>query len=223
MKTIRAWFGAVLAAAAMAGCGGGGYSGNSPMPMQNLQSANAPSQPMTLASTTLSTTYGGSNYSLTVSDAPGAMTMFNGQMAATDVLTLGLSQNGTAVSTETTTDYYLTSPYSPLGFSGTSNGVAWTATVTTFTPLPATLTVGSSGTLIAATYKDATGNVIGSLTETYTVTADSPTAVFLNVSGVGTLNGTTATDMLTYSVTSTGVIALVEAQVTVNGVTLTFK
>jgi hypothetical protein len=171
----------------------------------------------------LSTTYGGNNYSVTVSDTPGAMMMFNGQMANTSVSTLTLSKNGTVVSTDTTTAYYLTNPYSPLGFSGTTNGVAWTASITSFTPFPASLTVGSSGTLLAATYKDGMGNIIGSLTETYTVTADSPTAVFVNIMGSGTLNGTTVTDTLTYSVTSTGAIALVQVQITVNGVTLTFK
>ena len=223
MKTITACFIVAFTAGAIAGCGGGSYSGSSPMPMQNLQSATAPSQPMNVTSTTLSTTYGGNNYSVTVSNTPGGMMMFNGQMADTSVLTLTLTKNGTVVSTDNTTAYYLTNPYSPLGLSGTTNGVAWTAIITSFTPFPATLAVGSSGTLLAATYRDSMGNAIGSLTETYTVTADSPTAVFVNINGSGTLNGTPATDTLIYSVTSTGTIALVQLQITVNGVTLTFK
>jgi len=102
--------------------------------MQNLQSATAPSQPMNVTSTTLSTTYGGNNYSVTVSNTPGGMMMFNGQMADTSVLTLTLTKNGTVVSTDNTTAYYLTNPYSPLGLSGTTNGVAWTAIITSFMP-----------------------------------------------------------------------------------------
>ena len=46
------------------------------------------------------------------------------------------------------------------------------------------------------------GNTIGSLTKTYTVTADSPTAVFLNIDAAGSINGVQETETLTYSVAS---------------------
>jgi hypothetical protein len=55
------------------------------------------------------------------------------------------------------------------------------------------------------------------------VTANSPTTLFLNVDAAGTINGVQESETLTYSVTSDGTgTALVKAQITVNGTTLTF-
>jgi hypothetical protein len=216
----------VVASASMTGgCGGGGsdYSSSNPQPTQNLQSATPPAQPWTIPSTTLTATdSSGNTYSLTVSNSPGGSMTFNGQVADTSVLALSLSENGVAVSTDDTTAYYLTDPYSPLGLSGTTNGVAWTAVVTSYTPFPTTLTVGSSGSLMSANYEDSMGNVIGGLTETYTVTADTPSDLLLNIDASGSVNGTSVTETLTYSITSTGVLSLAQAQITVNGVTLAF-
>jgi hypothetical protein len=208
----------LLAAIVTAGCGGGGGSSN-PTPQQNLQS-----EPMSVASTTLTATDGsGNTYTVTYSSAPGAMAMFNGQNASTSTIGLTISENGAVLATEDSTAYYLTSPYSPLGLSGTTGGVAWTAVIDSYTPLPSTLTVGGSGALSSATYYDGMMNNIGSLTETYTVTANSPTAIFLNIDGAGTINGVQETETLTYSVASDGTVqALVQAVVTVNGTTLTF-
>jgi hypothetical protein len=65
---------------------------------------------------------------------------------------------------------------------------------------------------------------LGSVTETYTVTADSPTAVFLNINAVGTVNGVQESETLTYSIGSDGTVqALVQAQITLNGTTVTFN
>ncbi len=67
------------------------------------------------------------------------------------------------------------------------------------------------------------GNDIGSLTETYTVTADGANALFLNINAAGSINGVQETETLTYSVASDGTVqALVQVQITVNGTTLTF-
>jgi hypothetical protein len=152
------------------------------------------------------------------------MAMFNGQNASTSAIALTISENGAVVATEDSTAYYLVSPYSPLGLSGTTNGTAWTATITSYTPLPSMLTVGASGPLDSVTYTDGMGNNIGSLTETYTVTADSPNALFLNVDAAGSVNGVQETETLTYSVASDGTLqALVQAQITINGTTLTFQ
>ena len=223
---LRKWLTVHLSVASVlliTGCGGGG-GGNTPPPVQNLQSARAPSQPWNTSSTTLTATdSGGNTYSLTYSSAPGGMATFNGQTANTSVISLTISKNGTLLATENSTAYYLANPYTPLGLSGTTSGVAWTAIITGYTPLPSMLTVGASGQLFTATYKDGMGNVIGSLTETYTVTADSPTALFLNIDGAGSINGVQETETLTYSVASDGtVLTFVQAQVTVNGTTLTF-
>ena len=214
---------AVAVPVLLAACGGGGGGSSNPQTMQNLQSVSAPSEPWNISSTTLAATdNSGNSYSLTISSSLGGMAMFNGQMASTSVLALTLSKNGTVVSTENTTAYYLTNPYSPLGLSGTTNGVAYTEVVTSFTPFPATLTVGSSGPVSSGNYEDSLGNIIGSLTETYTVTADSPSALFVNINASGTLNGTAITETLTYSITNTGQMAIAEVQITVNGTTLTF-
>jgi len=215
----------VLSSGCGGGGGGGGGGGNSPPPQQNLKSATAPSQPLSIASTTLTgTDSSGNSWSVTYSESPGAAGMFNGQNASTSAIALTVSKNGVVASTEDSTAYYLTSPYTPLGISGTTNGVAWTAVITSYTPLPSTLTVGGSGPIASATYYDASNNVIGSLTETYTVTASSPTALFLNIDGAGSINGVQETETLTYSIGSGGtLLGLTEVQVTVNGTTITFK
>ena len=215
----------LMTVVAIAGCGGGGGGGSSGNPVsQNLESAQTPSQPMATPSTTLmATDSSGNTYSIAYSSTPGGMAMFNGQNASTSAIALTVSENGVVLATEDSTAYFLTGPYSPLGLSGTTSGVAWTAVVTAYTPPPAMLTVGASGPLASFTYKDAMGNTIGSLTETYTVTADSATAVFLNIDAAGTINGLQETETLTYSVAANGtVVGLVQAQITVNGTTLTF-
>jgi hypothetical protein len=152
------------------------------------------------------------------------MATFNGQSASASMIALTVSENGAVVATEDSTAYYLTNPYSPLGLSGTTSGVAWTAVINGGSSLVSTmLTVGDSGTLYSFTYMDGMGNTIGSLTENYTVTADSPTALFLNIDAAGSINGVQETETLTYAVASDGTVqALVQAQITVNRTTLTF-
>jgi len=220
---LRAAHLSLITALAIGGCGGGG-GGSNPAPQQNLQAARTPSQPMTIASTTLSATDGsGNSYTITYSSTPGGMAMFNGQNANTSMIALTVAKNGTVVATEDSTAYYLANPYSPLGLSGTTSGVAWTAVITGSSLVPTMLTVGTSGSLYTFVYRDGMGNTIGSLTETYTVTADSPTALFLNIDAAGTINGVQETETLTYAVASDGMVqGLVQAQITFNGTTLTF-
>lgn len=179
---------------------------------------------MDTTSTTLTATDGsGNTWTVTYSSTTGGMAMFNGQNANTSAIGLTISENGTVVATEDSTAYYLVSPYSPLGLSGTTSGTAWSAIITSYTPLPSTLTVGSSGPLSSATYYDGMMNIIGSLTETYTVTANSPMSLFLNIDAAGSINGVQETETLTYSVASDGTVqGLVQAQITINGTTLTF-
>ena len=130
----------VMSLLVLAGCGGGGGGSNSPMPQQNLQSARAPSQPMEIASTTLTATdSSGNTWTATYSSTAGGMAMFNGQNATTSAITLTVAENGAVVATEDSTAYYLTNPYSPLGLSGTTSGVAWTAVINSYTPLPSML------------------------------------------------------------------------------------
>jgi len=214
----------VLVTAAVTSCGGGGGSSGT-APAQNLHAANSPAQPMEIASTTLTATdTSGNTWTVTYSAAAGGMAMFNGQNANTTVIGLTVSENGTVIATEDSTAYYLSNPYSPLGLVGTTNGTAFMFLITSFTPLPSTLTVGDSGPLFSGTYYDGTGmNVTGSLTETYTVTADSPTAVFLNINGTGSNNGSQISETEVFSVTNSGAVTLVEVKLAVNGETLDFK
>ena len=214
----------LITAVVLAGCGGGG-SGSNPVPQQNLQSARMPAQPMDIPSTMLSATDSSGNvYTVSYSVTSGGMAMFGGQNASTSMIALSVSENGTVVATEDSTAYYLTNPYSPLGLSGMSNGAAWTASITGSSLVPTMLNVGDSGTLYSFTYMDGMGTTIGSLTETYTVTADSPTAVFFNVMAAGSINGVQETETLTYAVAKDGTVeGLVRAQLTVNGTTLTFS
>jgi hypothetical protein len=148
---------------------------------------------------------------------------FNGQSASTSIVAVTISENGAVLSTTDTTAYYLTDPYSPLGLSGTTNGVTYTALITSFTPFPDTLNVGDSGAILSANYENSMGTVIGGLTETYTVAAESPSSVELNIDSAGTINGSTVTETDTYSLASDGTPTIESVTLTVNGTTLTFQ
>jgi hypothetical protein len=229
---------------ACSGGGGGGGSGSSansgdnssgsgsgnPQPTENLASISTPPQPWTIPATTLSASdSSGNTYSLSISNVnPGGTVTYQGQVADTVVLGLGLSENGAVLQTESTTLFYATNPFDPLGLSGSlelpGSTVPYTAAITSFTPFPATLTVGSSGPVLTATYKDTSGTVIGTLTETYTVTADSPSALFVNIDTSGTLNGSAIGQTISYSLSDTGsgTPTLTDVQLAINGATLTF-
>jgi hypothetical protein len=209
---------------ALVGCGGGS-SGNTPAPVQKLQSAPAPQQPFNIASTTLTATdASGNTYTAIFSQTPNSGTvMFNGQTAYSSALSITILKNGTTLATEASTDYYLENPFSPLGISGSTNGTSWYFLFNSTTPYPTTLTVGDSGPVGSGTYYDAATNAsIGSLTETYSVTANDPTTVLLNVYASGMLNGNQESETITYTVDASGNIALRSVQVTVNGQMLTF-
>jgi hypothetical protein len=222
-RKLPATYPSLITVLAITGCGGGA-GGSNPAPQQNLQSARTPSQPMTIPPTMLSATDGSGNaYTIDYSSTPGGMAVFNGQNASTSMIALTVSENGAVIATEDSTAYYLTNPYSPLGLSGTTSGAAWTAITTGSSLVPTMLTVGDSGSLYTFTYMDGMGNTIGSLTETYTVAADSPDALFLNIDAAGSINGVQETETLTYAVASDGTVqGLVQARITFNGTTLTF-
>lgn len=209
----------------LSACGGGGSSSNSPPPPPSLKSAQTPQQPYTIQSTTLTATdASGNTYTAIFSQTPNNGTvMFNGQTAYNSALSITILQNGATLATEASTDYYLENPFSPLGISGSTNGTSWYFLFNSTTPYPTMLTVGNSGPVGSGTYYDAATNAsIGSLTETYSVTANNPTTVLLNVYASGTLNGNQESETITYTVDASGNIALSSIQVTVNGQTLTF-
>jgi len=209
----------------LSACGGGGSSSNSPPPPPSLKSAQAPQQPYTIQSTTLTATdASGNTYTAIFSQTPNSGTvMFNGQTAYSSALSITILQNGATLATEASTDYYLENPFSPLGISGSTNGTSWYFLFNSSTPYPTTLTVGDSGPIGSGTYYDATTNAsIGSLTETYAVTENDASTVLLNVYASGMLNGNQESETITYTVDASGNIALSSVQITVGGQTLTF-
>jgi len=211
----------------LAACGGGGgSSSDTPPAQQNLQSIAVPAQPWTFPTTTLTATdSSGNTYTVDASNVAGGSMTFNGQVADTAVETITISENGVVLSTSATTAYYLMNPYAPLGLTGSANGTDYTFVVTSFSPYPTMFTVGSTGPVLSGNYEDSTGNVIGSLTETYTVTADSDSALFVNIIGAGTLNGNAVSETVTYALADvgSGIPTLTEVVLTVNGTTLTFQ
>jgi hypothetical protein len=216
----------LLLTALAAGCGGGGYGGGSGMPqVQSLQSASTPAQPYTVAAKMLTASANGVTYTATYSETPnGGTAMFNGQVAHSSTITITVQANGAQVVSQTSTAYYLENPYMPLGLTETTNGTTYEFLFTSISPLPTTLTVGDSGLLGSGNYTVQGSQVsVGSLTETYAVTARDATTVMLSVTANGTLNGTAVSDTVNYSVDAMGNLALVSVVVTVPGLgTLTF-
>jgi hypothetical protein len=209
------------------GSSGSSSGSGSPQPSENLASISTPAEPWTIPATTLTATDNdGNTYDLSVSNVvPSGTVTYNGQTADKVVLGLGLSENGGVVQTVDTTVFYATNPFDPLGLAGSVDGVPYTADVTSFTPFPATLTVGSSGPVLSATYKDPGGDVIGTVTETYTVTADSPTALYVSIDTSGSFNGSPLSDTITYALSDSGsrTPTLANVQLSYNGTTLTFQ
>ncbi len=175
---------------------------------------------------------GGNTWTATYSNTAGGTTTFDGQVADETSSVFTVSMNATVIDSESMTEYALMNPYSPLGlveYFDSLPGRLSTGSITSYDPLPSTLTVGESGSL-------STGN-LGSccpFTETYSVTLDSPTALFLNIQsdfpdfgldhGEASLTGLySGTSTITYSITGSGVATLVKIQVTINGTTLTFQ
>jgi len=149
---------------------------------------------------------------------------FGGQPAASSsTISIAISENGMTVTPETTTIFYLPNPYTPLGIQGTLSGTPYQVTFSSITPLPATLTVGESGQLASGSYRlELSGTNIrtGTFTETYAVTADTASTVKLTLTSM--LNNISGPLTTTFTVSATGQIKLVSADVTINETTYTF-
>jgi hypothetical protein len=175
----------------------------------------------------------GNSYTLQVSSVPNAgTTTFNGATPAySSVDSVTLEENGVVIANTVSTDYFRVDPYVPLGrvsSTGSPYGV-----VTSSSPLPSTLDVGSSGDLDSLTYyHDSTMSAVdGSEGVTYSVESDNSTTLLLcedsSVTNV-TVQGT-ADDLVDdsesdcYTVDASGNAELVSVTLTVNGVTLTFE
>jgi hypothetical protein len=167
----------------------------------------------------------GNTYSLTYSVTTNSVTnMFDGQMAQSSVISVTLAENGTTLPTQTTTAWYLTNPYMPLGLSGTANGTAFDLIFNSIDPLPATLMVGQSGPLASGTfYAPGTNVALGTLTMTYAVEANTASTLLLKISSSATLSGYPLPEVIAYAVDASGHTSLSSIQITLNGLPLTFQ
>jgi hypothetical protein len=173
------------------------------------------------------------NYTLQIDQvANSGTTTFNGSSPAySATATVSLSQNGTQIATSVDTSYFLLNPVVPLG-KVSSTGSPY-ALVTSSTPLPMTLTVGTSGSFDNVTYyHDATRAVIDAYeVATYTVTANNATSILYCIQSViskTTAQGSTdgladATEIDCYTITAAGMATLVSVSASVGSSTLKFQ
>lgn len=174
----------------------------------------------------LSASSGGNKYTLQVSVVPGAGGSFNGQSALSNTLSLNISENGTLISNDISTDYFIISPYTPLGAFDQSNGQM--IVFANQTALPDLATVGESGPLDTfTTYSKDTGSgttVYATGTETWTLDADTSTSALGCVDLTENLSaGGTVTDSTCYQLDERGNVLSMQITITENGVTLNFQ
>lgn len=181
----------------------------------------------------LSTTYGGNSYTVQIYSSPNSgTTTFNGHAPAYSTSdTVNLYQNGAPLASSASTSYFLLHPYVPLGSVG-STGSPY-AVVTSWSPFPVTLTVGSSGPgADITTYHDSSRYVLDAYeVDTYAVSANNPSTLslclnsaFSNTTAQGTNDGLgNGTESDCYTVDASGHAVLVSITVVVSGVTLTFQ
>jgi hypothetical protein len=126
-------------------------------------------------------------YTLSTMFTPhGGMTTFNNQIANSADEIVSLSYVDPSINPYgggSATVYYTVSPFVPLGWVG-SNGIPY-GVVTSYSPLPATLTVGQTGSLVTLKiYHDATMAVLdGTQTSSYSVQSYLSTTLLLCIEG----------------------------------------
>jgi hypothetical protein len=181
----------------------------------------------------LSTTYGGNSFTVQLySSLNSGTTTFNGQAPAYSTSdTVNFYKNGALVVSGVSTSYFLLHPYVPLGSVG-STGIPY-ALVTSWTPFPVTLTVGSSGAGADITYYHNSSRYIVDANEadSYAVSANNPSTLRLclnstifNTTAQGTNDGLgNDTESDCYTVDASGHAVLASITLSVNGVTLTFQ
>jgi hypothetical protein len=188
-----------------------------------------------VAGTTLKATDSSGNIWTAIysSTAAGTSTAFNGQVAYLTAVSFTVQKNGTVIDSESYGEFALMNPYSPLGLGeGFSSlpGRLSNGSITSYSSLPSTLTAGESGPLDSGNL----GNSSYPFSQTYSVTLDSPTALFLNINsdfpdfglfhGEASLTGLySGTSTMTYAISGSGAATLVKIQVTINGTALTFQ
>jgi hypothetical protein len=234
IKVIRTGLlpGALTVAAVLAcACGGGGGGGGA-APPANLASAPgnaAITKFYTVASQVAlaGTDTAGGTWTGSMTVAPNAgTTPFEGQVVDSDVITTTLTYGGTT-QTGAQTSYYTLTPFRAVG-SVLSTNVQYEV-IGSWTSLPATISVGQSGTLGTSTmYHDITKSATdGTNLYTYSVSGLTPTALQLCLSDVftatpGNVDGlVNLTQENCFSVDAAGTATVSQIVVTVNGTTVT--
>lgn len=201
----------------LAACGGGGDSGSS----SQLQSVRTPAEPFSITPTNL---IGVDAYHMTYSQTPNSgMSSFDGQSAHTSTTSATVFNGNATVLAQSSTDYFLQSPYMPLGAEGTTAAEAYELVFDSVTPLPAVLTVGATGPLASGTYYlPGTNTAIGTLSVSYAVAGYNSTLVKLSIATTGMLNGAAIAQTVSYTVDASGLVHLNAFQVTLAGSNLFF-
>ncbi len=175
----------------------------------------------------------GNSFTIHLSSSPNSgTTTFGGQAPAYGTVdSIAFYENGTLVANSVTTNYYLLNPYVPLG-NISSTGSPY-ALVTSSTPFPATLTVGSSGPEYALTYYHNSNKTILDAYEVGSYVVSANNSVSLNLCLNSVISNTTAqgtsdglgngTESDCYTVDASGNAALTSITLVVDGVTLNFK
>jgi hypothetical protein len=227
----------ILGSAMVDGCGGGGYGSGGGM---GGYLSSAPGDAALAAflqadhHLMLSAMDSSSNtYTLQIDQVANAgTTTFNGAGPAySNTATVALSKNGMLVASTMDTSYYLMNPVMPLG-KVNSSGSPY-AIVTSSTPVPMTLTVGSSGSFDNVTYYHDSSMAVLDAMEVGTYTVNSGDSMSLLYCLQTVISGTTVqgsadgmadgTETDCYAVTAAGIATAVSVSVTAGGVTLMFK
>lgn len=225
MDTRAAWvISLAVAVLSLYACGGGGGSSNNPPPPPQTYALNSAisAYEQENHNYTLTANNGGNTYTFQLGFTPGSMGSFLGQSAFTGTSSGTLSENGTVISNDIQTDYFLLGPFKPLGNVDT-NGNVWIAS--NQTALPDNATIGGSGAFDTVTvYSNSTLTiVIGTFTETWTLNAGSGSDAIGCLNTVGTLNGVSETESVCYTIDANSNIIGLAITLDVNGTVLNFQ
>ena len=167
-----------------------------------------------------------------INQAIATPTTFNGVgQAYSTVDTVDLSRNGVLAGSDVSTSYFQLHPYVALG-KVDSKGSPY-ALASSVNPLPATLTVGSSGLVNNLTYYHNSSRSVVDAHEadSYVVAANDPATLSLCL--ISTISGTMAsgtsdgmadgTETDCFTVSAAGTVNLVSIHLLASGVDLTFR
>lgn len=226
--------------ALLGGCGGdsGGSTTSTTPAAQNLNSAPGDAAVgayyQQANQTTLSARdSAGNSYTLQLGQTPNTgTTTFEGRVSVHSfVRTTTLSKNGAVASTGFSNQYFLLSPFMPLG-DVNSTGVPY-GVFTLANAFPTTISVGTSGPIGTETYYHNSAKSIQDAVEvvTYRVAANNATTLLFCLdaiktlsSGQGSLDGLSAgTESDCYTDDASGSVRLASITISVSGTTLIFQ